>query len=76
MKLRIFLISGLVIAASLLCGTVSARTDYFAVLLNDRKCGYATHSREVKGNVVETTEKMEITINRFNVPVTAETTEK
>jgi len=76
MKLRISSVLSLIVLANLFCGTVSARTDYFAVLLNDQKCGYAVQSRQVKGNIVETTEKMNITINRFNVSMTSETVEK
>lgn len=77
MRLKIFGILGVIVFVNLFGGgQVFGRENYFAVLLNDQKCGYAVQSREVKGDTVITTEKMELTINRFNVPITVETIEK
>jgi hypothetical protein len=76
MRLRIFGVLVVIIFANLFCGQVFGEENYFAVLLNDQKCGYAVQSRQVIGDTVVTTEKMELTINRFNVPITVETIEK
>lgn len=50
-------------------------TDYFAVLMNNSKVGYAVHSRSVAGDVVTTTDQMLLTISRSGTVLNVTTSE-
>jgi hypothetical protein len=50
-------------------------TQYLAIFIDGKRCGYAEHNRVVAGRQVQTTEKVMLTISRFGVPVTVSTAE-
>jgi hypothetical protein len=56
-------------------GSALGETEYFAVFMEGKKVGHTIQSREVAGAKVTTTEKVNITISRANVPVTIDMTE-
>jgi hypothetical protein len=50
-------------------------TEYYAVLMEGAKVGYATHSREVSGGKVTTTEVVDVTLSRMGIALNSKTTE-
>jgi hypothetical protein len=58
------------------CNLVSGDTHYYAIFLNNQKCGYCVQSRDVKQDIVKTSENVNLTINRFGIPITVETLDK
>lgn len=49
--------------------------EYYAVLMEGAKIGYATHSRQVSGGKVTTTEVVDVTISRMGISLQTKTTE-
>jgi hypothetical protein len=49
--------------------------EYYAVMMEGAKIGYAIHSRVEEGGQVKTTETLDITISRFGTPVSMKTVE-
>ena len=45
------------------------QTEYFAVIMQGKKVGYAIHTRKLTDKQVTTTDKVHLTINRMNVPI-------
>ena len=71
-------VSGLLTAClflSVFAGAAQVETDYFAVLMNNSKVGYAVHSRSVEGVIVTTTDQMHLTISRGGVVLNIATSE-
>ena len=66
--LLVFVLGGLATAAT-------EDVDYFAVVLDGAKVGYAMHSRSEEGARVVTTETVNMTISRLGIPVTIATKE-
>lgn len=50
-------------------------TDYFALLMEGKKVGYAIHTRAVKDGKVTTVDDVSVTISRLSIPVTVAMTE-
>ena len=57
------------------CARAADDIEYYAVLMEGAKAGYAKHSRTVMDEKVTTTETVSLTINRMGVPVNIKTTE-
>lgn len=51
-------------------------TDYMAILIQDKKVGYAVHTRSVQGQTVTTTEDFSMTLGRGGQAVTVTSQEK
>lgn len=49
--------------------------EYYAVIMEGAKVGYASHSRSVENGQVKTTETLDVTIGRFGTPVSIKTSE-
>jgi len=45
-------------------------TEYYALLMEGKKVGYAIHTRAVEGGKVTTTDDVSVTISRLGIPVT------
>ena len=52
-----------------------AEPEYFALLMDGKKMGYAVETRLVEGNKVTTKQTMRMTITRMGMPITMEATE-
>jgi len=55
--------------------SAETETQYFALFMSGQKVGYAIQSRQVLEDRVLTTEQANITITRFNIPITMNTSE-
>jgi len=75
MKVRHILGICLVLTAVCQAQTASDETQYFALFIEGKKVGYAIQNRVVAEEKVTTTEQVSLTISRFNIPVTMNTTE-
>ena len=59
----------LLILAGLQPALASTDTEYFAVFMEGVKVGYSIQTRRVSNEKVTTTEQVNMTISRFNVPI-------
>jgi hypothetical protein len=50
-------------------------TQYLAIFMNGQKCGYGIHTRIVDGNIIRTSEQMNISMERMGSPISIGTTE-
>ena len=75
MKVRCILAICLVLTAAGRAQTPSDQTEYFALFMEGKKVGYAIQNRLVADGNVTTTEQVNLTISRLNMPVTMNTTE-
>jgi len=88
MKMNILGLALIVLQWSVCAGAQAEDVEYYAVLMEGAKIGYATHSRIVaegpaspdsglasRGGQVTTTETTALTINRLGVPVSLKTKE-
>ena len=75
MKVRCILGICLVLTAAGRAQTASDETEYFALFIEGKKVGYAIQNRVVAEEKVTTTEQVNLTISRLNMPVTMNTTE-
>jgi len=50
-------------------------TEYYALLMEGKKVGYAIHTRAVQDGKVATTDDVSVTISRLSIPVTVAMTE-
>lgn len=73
MKTKIFL-AALIIFQSAWAGA-EENVEYYAVIMQGAKVGYATHSRVEGNGQVKTTETIDITISRFGTPLNVKTVE-
>ncbi|MFA5554516.1 MAG: transglutaminase-like domain-containing protein [Phycisphaerae bacterium] len=53
----------------------SVEKEYFAIFIDSQKVGYAVHTREQTENQVITTDEVNITITRLNMPISISTVE-
>jgi hypothetical protein len=74
MKAKIFLVV-LIVLQSAVWARATEEVDYFAVLMDGAKVGYAIHSRSAEGGKVTTTDTVNMTISRLGIPVTITTKE-
>ncbi len=75
MKVRCILGICLVLTAAGPAQTASDETQYFALFIEGKKVGYAIQNRVVAEGKVTTTEQVNLTVSRLNMPVTMNTTE-
>lgn len=68
MKFRLAVLAAIVLAGNLACAW--GEEEYLAVFMGGKKIGYAMRSRVENSGKVSTTESMNMTISRVNVPVT------
>ena len=74
MKAKIFLVV-LILIQSIVSGAQTEKVEYYAVIMEGAKVGYAVHSRSVEKGQVKTTEIIDMTIARFGTPVSIKTIE-
>jgi hypothetical protein len=74
MKAR-FAIASFFVMQAVVLAAQTEEVEYYAVLMEGAKVGYATHSRVVVGQKVTTTETVSITINRMGTPLSIKTRE-
>ncbi len=74
MKLKFIVTAVLVIFVGTI-SSASTETDYSAIFIDGQKVGHASHTREQTENEVRTTEKVNLTIVRFNMPMSVYTSE-
>jgi hypothetical protein len=74
MKTKIFL-AVLIVLQSAVWGAEAEKVEYYAVIMDGAKVGYAMHSRGVENGQVKTTEMIDVTIGRFGTPVSIKTVE-
>ncbi len=56
-------------------GLGAGKTDYFVVLLEGKKVGYAVQERRVEDEQVITSEQVYVSVSRLGVPVRLQMTE-
>jgi hypothetical protein len=74
MKMKILGLA-LIVLQWTVCARAADDIEYYAVLMEGAKVGYATHSRIVAEGRVTTTETTALTINRLGIPVSLKTKE-
>jgi hypothetical protein len=74
MKAKIFLVV-LILIQSIVSGAQTEKDEYYAVIMDGAKVGYAMHSRSVENGQVKTTETLDVTIGRFGTPISIKTVE-
>jgi hypothetical protein len=73
--MRMRVLSVLLLAASAAPATAAPESDWMKVLLEGRKIGHLQSTRDVAGDRVTTTERMQLTIDRTGVPITMQSEE-
>ncbi|MCX5634890.1 MAG: hypothetical protein NTW55_03485, partial [Planctomycetota bacterium] len=75
--MRIFRLLGiyLMLVLPVTASIAAEDTQYFAVFMEGSKIGYAVHTRIAADGQVITTETVNMTISRLNIPITVNTTE-
>jgi transglutaminase/protease-like cytokinesis protein 3 len=74
MRLKsIITLTFLIFGAAICCA--STEMEYLAIFIDGQKVGHASRIREQTENEVRTTEKVNLTITRFNMPMTVYTSE-
>ncbi|MFH1370681.1 MAG: transglutaminase-like domain-containing protein [Planctomycetota bacterium] len=74
MKFRLATVAFILIQ-SIVSGAQAEKVEYYAVIMEGAKVGYALHSRSVENGQVKTTETTDVTIGRFGTPVSIKTIE-
>ncbi len=74
MKTKMFLVA-LILIQSIVTGAQTEKVEYYAVIMEGAKVGYAMHSRIVENGQVKTTETIDVTISRFGTPLNIKTIE-
>lgn len=69
MKLKIILVIGILLFQAVGSVLPPDETEYFAVFIQGKKVGYAIHSRKIINKQVITSDEVQLTINRMNVPI-------
>jgi hypothetical protein len=75
MKTRILALALIVLQWSVCAWAREEEVEYYAVLMEGAKVGYATHSRNVSAGQVRTTEMMDVVISRMGIEMSVRTTE-
>ncbi len=75
MKMNILGLVLIVLQWGVCAGAQANDVEYYAVLMEGAKIGYATHSRIVADGQVMTTETVAVTISRLDIPVSIKTRE-
>jgi len=75
MKVRHIFGFCLVLAAVCSVSIAQSEEEYFAVFIDGKKAGYAVRNRTAAEGKVTTTEKVNITLSRTDIPVTMNTSE-
>lgn len=70
-----YMILSLLLIATSQAKLPNIHTDYYAVLLDKRKIGYAEEKRVVAGEQVRTTNTIKLTITRMGIPLNVQQTE-
>ncbi|MGA2172474.1 MAG: transglutaminase-like domain-containing protein [Sedimentisphaerales bacterium] len=75
MKARLSVVVLIALQCGICIGAQTQNVEYYAVLMDGTKVGYATHSRAVANGQVTTTETVDMKIDRAGVSLSISTTE-